>query len=165
MWLSCMETFPTFAIVVWDLICWPVAAPGVQGSVITSGIFYLMYSVTIGHILSLMWKWASCPNLCDLKLDNWNLIHLKELCKTTQVFHMDAALLLNRSITQAGEHYPSWLIHPTAEWGNDPRIIIDFSVQLLASNSMCIRMQDYRYKRRLCFWFLRKRQTVCANSI
>lgn len=48
---------------------------------------------------------------------------------------MAAVLLLNRSITQAGAHYTSRLIHPAAEQGNDPQIIIDFSMLLLAADS------------------------------
>lgn len=105
-----METFPTFATVAWDLICWPIATPGAQGSALTSGTFYLMHLVA-GVIFKRWWGTGPrCPGRCDLTLDNWNLIHLKVSWKTTQVFQMAALLLLNMTIIQAGAHYTDRLI-------------------------------------------------------
>lgn len=112
--LSCMETFPTFVTVVWDLPCWPTVTPGAQGSAVTSGTFYLMHPVARGHILLIMWNWPQLskplwPHIRQLKSNP-----LESTLKTTQVFHMAAVFLLNRSITQAGAHFTSRLIHPVA---------------------------------------------------
>lgn len=65
---------------------------------------------------------------------------------------MAAVLLLNRSITQAGAHYTSRLIHPAAEQGNDPWIIIDFSMLLLAADSTDVKIQRPQEQTGLCFY-------------
>lgn len=106
------ETFPTFVTVVWDLPSWPIVTPGAQGSAVTSGTFYLMHPVARGHILLILWNWPQLskplwPHIRQLKSNP-----LESTLKTTQVFHMAAVFLLNRSITQAGAHFTSRLIHP-----------------------------------------------------
>lgn len=77
------------------------------------------------------------------------------------MFHMAAVWLLHSSITQTAEHYPSWLIHPVAEWGNTAQIIINLSVYC-TSISMCIRVQRPWLKKT---WFLRRNKLLILVSL